>query len=294
MELLRALAVLAEPPDDATAAVATALGLPVPTAADHTDTFGFQLYPYASVYLGGEGMLGGEARDRVAGFLRTLGATPPAEPDHLTVLLAAAAELADREAGADDPDTAAWRRSRTALLFEHLLSWVPALADRVEAQGGPYAPWAALLLEALRHEAEVVGPAPALPLALRAAPPLGDPREGAAGLLEQLLAPIRTGMVLTRNDLVRAARELGLGIRIGERRYVLPALLAQQPDAVLGWLADEADRRAAAHAGHVGWTGPIARFWRDRATATALLLRQLGRDATVAVAQPTTAPTIYA
>jgi TorA maturation chaperone TorD len=276
MELLRALAVLAEPPHGATVRVADTLGLAAPTAADHTDTFVFQLYPYASVYLGPEGMLGGEARDRIAGFLRTLGATPPAEPDHLTVLLTAAAELAAREAGASDADAAAaWRRSRAALLWEHLAAWVPPFADRVVAYGGPYAAWADLLVDALRHEAETVGPAPALPLHLRAAPTLDDPRHGGAAFLDQLLAPVRTGTVLTRSDLVRAARDLGLGSRIGERRYVLSALLSQQPDAVLGWLAEEADRRAAAHARHTGWTGAIATFWHDRAVTTATLLRDL-------------------
>jgi TorA maturation chaperone TorD len=287
MELLRALAVCAEPPHAATARVADTLGLPAPSAADHTDTFVFQLYPYASVYLGPEGMLGGEARDRIAGFLRTLGATPPAEPDHLTVLLTAAAELAACEAGASDADAAAaWRRSRTALLWEHLAAWVPLFADRVVAHGGPYAAWASLLLDTLRHEADTVGPAPALPLHLRAAPTLDDPRHDGAGFLDQLLAPVRTGVVLTRTDLTRAASDLGLGSRIGERRYVLSALLSQQPDAVLGWLAHEADRRATAHARHTSWAGTIATFWHDRALSTATLLRDLAGDAADAAARP--------
>lgn len=291
MELLRALAALVEPPDERTRAVAAAVGLPAPTAAEHTDTLLLQLYPYASVHLGGEGMLGGEARDRVAGFLRTLGATPPAEPDHLTVLLHAAADLADRERATSDGDAAAaWRRSRAALLWEHLLSWVPPWADRVIAHGGPYAAWAELLLDVLRHEAAVVGPPPALPLPLRVAPALEDPRtDGARGFLDQLLAPVRTGLILTRTDLLRAARDLGLGTRIGERRYVLSALLSQAPDAVLGWLADEAGQRAAAHARHTSWTGDVATFWHDRAATTAGLLHDLASDATSALVEATSA-----
>jgi hypothetical protein len=78
LELLRALAALAEPPSEAQERVAPALGLAAPDAAAPTEVFTLQLPPYASVYLGGEGMLGGEARDRVAGFLRALGVTPPA------------------------------------------------------------------------------------------------------------------------------------------------------------------------------------------------------------------------
>lgn len=304
MELLRALGRFAEPPGEDHGRLARLLELPeAPDAAAFTDTFGLQLYPYASVYLGAEGMLGGAARDRVAGFFRTLRATPPVEPDHLAVLLGAAADLAEREAAADlaerevaaDGDAAAaWRRSRAALLWEHLLSWVPPYADRVIALAGPYAPWAHLLLDVLRHEADAVGPSPSLPLQLRVAPGLGDPRDGARDhaareFLGHLLAPVRTGVILTRTDLLRAARDLGLGGRIGERRYVLSALLAQAPDAVLGWLADEADRRAHAHAVHA-WTGSVAQFWADRAAVTAALLRELSADAGAALGDDPAVP----
>ena len=89
MELFRALAVFAEPPTVKAARVAEAPELgELPTADEYTEVFVFQLYPYASVYLGAEGMIGGEARDRVAGFWRALGQMPPAEPDHLSVMLA--------------------------------------------------------------------------------------------------------------------------------------------------------------------------------------------------------------
>lgn len=51
-----------------------------PAVDEHTDVLVFQAYPYASIYLGAEGMLGGKARDRIAGFWRALGGEPPAEP----------------------------------------------------------------------------------------------------------------------------------------------------------------------------------------------------------------------
>ncbi|HAC46500.1 MAG TPA: hypothetical protein DCF65_10605, partial [Chloroflexi bacterium] len=85
-----------------------------------------QLWPYASIYVGAEGKLGGEARDRVAGFWRALHLTPPAEPDHLAALLGLYATLADMEAAEQDPARRQLRRSsRQALLWEHLLSWLP-------------------------------------------------------------------------------------------------------------------------------------------------------------------------
>src|SRR5919202_3998337 len=126
MELFRALAVLAEPPTSKAARVAEALELgELPTADEYTEAFVFQLYPYASVYLGSEGMIGGEARDRVAGFWRALGQTPPAEPDHLSVMLALYARLVELETGeSDEGRREVWRNGRRAFLWEHLLSWL--------------------------------------------------------------------------------------------------------------------------------------------------------------------------
>nr|MDQ3803645.1 molecular chaperone TorD family protein [Acidobacteriota bacterium] len=155
MEIFRALGVLAEPPDHAGAArVAAALGLGgLPAAAEHTELFVFQLYPYASVYLGAEGMVGGEARDRVGGFWRALGQEPPAEADHLSVMLAAYARLAAMEEG-DRGAGASWRGARRAFLWEHLLSWLPAYLDKLAEIAPPfYRRWGELLTEALVSEA---------------------------------------------------------------------------------------------------------------------------------------------
>ena len=78
-ELFRALGAVAGEPADARTACA-ALGLAGPGNAEHTEVFVLNCPPYASVYLGAEGGLGGEAADRVAGFWRAIGVPPPAEP----------------------------------------------------------------------------------------------------------------------------------------------------------------------------------------------------------------------
>src|SRR3979409_705302 len=130
MELFRALAVLAEPPTKEVARVAEALGLGVlPEQSEYTDLFVFQAYPYASVYLGAEGMLGGEARDRIAGFWRALGSEPPSEPDHLSVLLAALATLPG------EPPSV-----RGALYWEHIASWMPPYLATLRRVGGAVHP----------------------------------------------------------------------------------------------------------------------------------------------------------
>lgn len=278
-DLFRALGVMSEPPVPEHHRVADALGLPgCPDPSQYTDLFVMHLYPYASVYLGAEGMLGGAARDRIAGFWRALLIPPPAEPDHLASLLGLYAGLADAEG--EERDAARrvlWHEARRALLHEHLLSWLPSYLDRVEALAPPtYSAWAGLLRAALAGEAAAAGPPDRISAHLRAAPPLSDPRrEGPPAFLTGLLAPVRSGMILTRADLARAARDLGLGLRAGERRFALAALLSQAPEAVLAWLAAEAAARGVQHERHADVAGVGARFWAERAAATAALLGEL-------------------
>jgi Nitrate reductase delta subunit len=280
MELFRALAVLAEPPVAEGARVAEALGLgPMPDAAAYTELFVFELYPYASVYVGPEGMLGGEARSRVGDFWRALGEVPPAEPDHLAVMLAFYARLVELEE--DESDAVrrrSWRAARKAFLWEHLLSWLPVYLTKLAEVAEPfYRGWGELLAQALRAEAEAVGRQERLPLHLRQAPGLIDPRGASevAEFLQSLLCPARSGMILLRSDLARAARELGLGLRLGERKFILRALMGQDGGGLLGWLAREADGWVERHRLYRETLGGVALAWEERAAATAHLLREL-------------------
>jgi TorA maturation chaperone TorD len=273
MELVRALGALAEPPNAGTGAVARALEIEatVPDESQYTGLFVLQLAPYASVYVGAEGMIGGEGQDRVAGFWRALGLDPPPEPDHLATLLGLYARLCE----APQPVRA---RAPKALLWEHLLSWLPAYLDQVEAlDPGFYASWARLLRATLLTEAELQGRPDVLPLHLRSALD-GVPRperEGAEAFVAALLTPVRSGMIVTRADLARCARELGLGVRAGERRFALSALIAQEPRATLAWLAEEAGRWARRHRSRPPALSQVSEYWARRAEATASLLGAL-------------------
>jgi len=307
MEIFRALAVLIEPLTEPKAVMRMGklLGLgQLPTASEFTDTFVFQFYPYASVYLGAEGMFGGEARDRIAGFWRALGQTPPAESDHLAVLLATYARLSSPEdenavvsscegsyvvkgdsLHANVVENArgleAARSVREAFLWEHLLSWLPVYLDRV-AEVAPqfYRRWAELLTDALLEESRAARTPAALPLHLREAPHVADPRGSTPGeFLQTLLAPARSGLILVRSDLARAASSLGTVLRAGERKYALRSLMGQDARGTLGWLAVEASRQAARHARHRDTIGAIADWWSARAAATEKLLRELESDA---------------
>jgi len=281
IELIRALAVLVEPPSEATPQLAELIDLPsVPEPWEYTDLFLGQMYPYASVYLGPEGMLGGEARDRVAGLWRALGEEPPAEPDHLSVLLGLYAHLLELEleleSAATERQAQAWRRARTALLWEHLLSWQFVWLAKLEAVAPPtYGAWGRVLARTLAHEASGLTLPTELPVHLAEAPPLPEPQQdGGETFLAGLLTPVRCGFILTRTDLERAAAELRLGLRAGERRYALRALIGQDRAATLGWLAEYARQMAGESPDSSTASSPIDEFWRQRALASAARLGQ--------------------
>lgn len=270
-ELLRALgAALLTPPAQA-AVVWQALEIDAPTGADYTEVVVLGTPPHEAIHLGPEGQLGGEGLDRVAGFWRAIGRRPPEDADHLGALMLLYAGLGAAESAAaaagDEGVSGGLGRSREALLHEHLWSWAPAYLVAVGRLGVPaLAEWAELALTVLRVELADADPAVRLPLALREAPEgvtVGGTLDGA---LDALLAPIRSGLVITHRDLQEGARRAGVGYRRGERRFALKAMLQQDSDATLGWLTDHAGR----------WTqirenlgeDATSRWWLDRVGAT--------------------------
>jgi hypothetical protein len=296
-ELLRALGAVAGDPADARTAAA-ALGLPGCGDAEHADVFVLNCPPYASVYLGAEGGLGGEGADRVAGFWRAIGLAPGApehpgapgtpedsgsgEPDHLTSLLSLYASLGEAAAEARTGRTAAaLRQMRQALFAEHLWPWLPGYLSAVSDLGvGALAAWAELTLRAVKRERGAGrGGAGAgrlaLPLALREAPPPVDGAAGLGELLGGLVAPVRSGFILTRRAVAAGAGQVGTGHRIGERRFALRAMLESEPDRTAGWLGQEAARWSRRHAG-IAPGDPVQQWWADRAAATARVLRGQG------------------
>ncbi|MCH2465369.1 MAG: molecular chaperone TorD family protein, partial [Gemmatimonadetes bacterium] len=184
VDLIRTLAVFAEAPSSEHIHLWQGLGIEdSPSASEYADFFLFQLYPYASVHLGPEGMLGGEAQNRVAGFWRALGKNPPPEPDHLAALLGLYATLSEQVrpeqkvsnelSGFSEAEAVLITQGRDALLQEHIAPWVPAYLERViEIASGPYRGWAVLLDKVLQVELVRVGHPERLPLHLRESPPL--------------------------------------------------------------------------------------------------------------------------
>ncbi len=287
-ELLRALAVLAEPPLAEHRAVAEAMEMQPPVLleqwrADYTEALMLGLYPYASVYLGPEGMLGGEARDRIAGFWRVLGTGPAKEPDYLPVMLAGYARLIDSVSGDQR-----WANARRAYFHEHLASWLPPWLEAMTRQAPPfYADWARVLQAVLADEASRLPAAEGAAMHLREAPRLEVPEDDEPNpFAAALLAPAVSGILLTRHDLRRAARDLGMGLRVGERRFMLTALLEQSPRDCLTWLADEARRWRESCSNWSGLAPATAEHWAARATRTRHVLQDLAQASSQAASLP--------
>jgi hypothetical protein len=257
-EAIRALASLADTPGPE---VAEALGLGPLDPADHTEVFAFQAPPYASVYLDPTGMLGGEVAARIGGFWQALGYPVPDQPDHLTALLGLYAALDERAEQAEGPRRVMLTQARDALAAEHLLPWVGFYLDVVENLAiPPWDRWATLARAALDPVAAPAGAAISRHL-VEAPAPLDDWND-----VSGLLTPVRSGIVITRADLVECARHSRLGVRLTGRTPTLRALLDQSPGTVADWLEQHAADWQRRHTHRDGTDG----FWTQRA-------RHLGR-----------------
>jgi len=162
---------------------------------------------------------------------------------------------------------------------------MPAFIQRVEEVGGPfYGPWSTLLWAALQAEVAELGTLEVTPRHLVGVDEASDPRSTSAdAFLDSLLTPVRSGLIILRGDLTQAGAHLGLGLRSGERRFVLKGLLGQSPHEVLSWLATEARRQSVGLSARLEGLGPICDHWAGRSAATADLLVSLAADAEAAV-----------
>lgn len=281
-DLLLALGAFIEQPEAEHFAVANALRLSVPPTlaawqVRYTEACIEQCQPNVSVYVSGAGTLGGEAADRVAGFRRAIGVKECVPSDALGLLMADYAALC---ALASNDSRA--RHARRVLLWEHLLAWMPPYLTAVRRSApAPYRQWARLMGRVFRNEARAEGAPETLPLHLRLAPPFQGKDDFASveALLGAVLSPARSGLVLTRRDLGRAARAVGAADGFGGRRFMLRTLLEQQPGAVLDWLAREAGRQVAAYGLMTPDMGSVGEFWQARACATAKALEAMSREA---------------
>jgi hypothetical protein len=281
-ELFRSLGAVVLTPPPGNRAVCAALDLPIPTGVEYTDAFVLSAPPHGAIHLGPEGKLGGEGLDRIAGFWRVMGVQAPEDADHLGALLMLYAELAEAEHNAsDERGVAQLHRARTALFHEHIWSWAPGYLLAVTELGiASVAAWARLTDEALRAEYAGLRAAEMLPLALRVAPPGMGTADSLDETLDALVAPIRSGVVYTYRDLAGCAQHVGVGLRRGERRFALRAMLEQDAPGTLAWLGARARWWSQRCASVPRTANDPCAWWSRRAANTARVLKRLVADGT--------------
>lgn len=206
-------------------------------AADHQHLFGFNVFAHESIFLDQHSMLSGPVTEAVvatyqqAGFLPTLRDVPA---DHVGHELGLLAFLCGAEADAwEDDETGQAQRMRTmqrSFLDDHLLRWLPALAQGIRQQQEPfYAALVELTLDLVVEHRNSLGEEPLAGPAAFLLPPspplLGQEEVRPRQLAAFLLTPAYSGLYLSRDDIARLGQRFSLPRGFGERRQMLTNLL---------------------------------------------------------------------
>jgi TorA maturation chaperone TorD len=281
--------------------------------AEWTRIFVLNVPPYESLFVDDPPMLNTEATQRVADAYRRLGRRPAAgsrvgAPDHLGVELELLGQLAAEEARAlgecDEGRASRLRAEQADFLHAHPLRWGPVACLAVERCAGDppagfpgFGALARLCREFLLAEGESLGgtgdegrrtkdegrrtenQGRTTQDARRETRDERSPDLAAAA--RHLAAPARSGVFLSRQDLARLARRLGLPGRLGDRADAIRDLCEAglgygRGDAVAAQV--EGVLRCAA-ATYVGWSerypagAAIWRDWARRAERTIAVVR---------------------
>jgi len=206
-------------------------------AAEHYEQVGRELLPFAGVYIGADGLVGGgRPAEVVRAAHAVVGLSCPDEPapDHLGQILRVLSTLADAEIDAhehDDQDDARtlgyWQRR---VLDEAMLPWMPPLLAALGGQTPTVFTHAIELAVgvAMQHRAEDA----ALPRVVAKI----DDHDDSEALLDRpgtslstvasiLSTPARCGVYLARDDMRALARRCELPRGFGPRQGMLERLL---------------------------------------------------------------------
>lgn len=273
-------------------------------AADHQTLFGFNVFPFQSFFLDESGLLGGTQTEQVQRSYQRAGITPDTgrddhveSPDHIAQELTFLALLLQdesraREAGTN-PEIQKLRRWQAEFLRQHLLRWVSPFVIAITTQPYPfYAALAEWMLRLLFSHASDLGDAGVADAVwMRETKPdltiLEAEGTGLPEIASHLLLPIHSGIYLSKQDITRLARQLGLPRGFGDRRQMLLNLmraavtydrlpeLIESLTTLVGYWLDSYTR----HASTCSAAASVAEGWRARASGTAELLDQIARSA---------------
>jgi len=261
--------------------------------ADHYAVFGMNVFPFETVFLTEDGLLGGAVSDSVAHAYYEAGFRPDDSEtvDHIGNELGLMAFLCDAEATAYEDDVVQAIYHATHLqrqfLDNHLLCWLPSLVIAIHQHGDErFSVIADLILDlAFKHrqalEDDTMNPTQSL--VLPTVPHILESDEtGLKEIAEFLLTPVYTGFYLSRDDIVRIGSHFQLPRGFGKRQQMLTNLLNtaveySAMDALMELLQDEINLRQKFYIQRV----PDKRFsnaWISRLNETTQFLQMI-RDA---------------
>jgi TorA maturation chaperone TorD len=211
-------------------------------AADHYTLFGLNVFPHESIFLDGEGDLGGAVSSSVLAFYQQAGydvLLAGENPDHIGLELRLLAHLAaaESEAWEDGLPTVVQRLSdlQRRFLDEHLLRWLPGLVQAIRQQDEGF--FSALADLSLELASEHIGsqerePASAHPdFELPRFPDLlVHEKTSLKDFAHFLLTPACSGFYLSREDISRLASSLKIPRGFGSREQMLANLLRAAAD----------------------------------------------------------------
>ena len=268
-------------------------------AADHYHLFGFNLFPYESIFIDDAGLLGGRVTEAVSRTLSATGFmvnTASAAADHIGYELAFMAFLSMREATAwaraDHFLANETREIQHGFLHTHLLPWLPAFAVALQRHRQPfYDALGALTLDFVNaHAAEL----PRREDSENLYQPISQSpmrscksSEGKSGLYELatfMTTPAFSGLHLSRDRITGLARELQLPHGFGSRRDMLLTLLqtAERYESLSKLLQSLRHETAAWQKSYEAFATqspslrPYFISWSERVAAAGDLLERMG------------------
>jgi putative dimethyl sulfoxide reductase chaperone len=223
--------------------------------ADHYALFGMSVFPFETVFLAEDGLLGGTVTESVTHAYYEAGyqSDDSETADHIGNELGLMAFLcgAESDAREDEVVQAIYHtiQLQRQFLDNHLLCWLPSLVLAIHQQGDEaFSVIADLVLDlVLKHRQSLYDDPmhPTQPLILPATPNiLDDGKTGLKDIADFLLTPVYTGHYLSRNDITRIGGQFRLPSGFGKRHQMLTNLLSTAVDYatmdnLIGALQDE-------------------------------------------------------
>lgn len=267
-------------------------------AAEHQALFGFNVFPYESIFVDESGLLGGAATDAALESYRQAGFSfgdNSASADHIGHELGLLAHLSGAEADAlEDTLPLVAERMRGLqrdFLQNHLLHWLPPFVLAVKGQERPfYTALVELTLGFVNNHYEEVSPQRGKERKEKTSAPSASPRlnlnndkTGLKDIAQFLTTPPHSGIFLSRDDVGRLARRMDLPRGFGDRAQMLtnlmrtavqydtlPALLQAIRQHAAAW--DDAYAQTAAA---YPTLAPFIAPWQTRLQATRQILHAM-------------------